>query len=67
MTNLPKTLPKELTAKQWRDKKGLFTKAVTDASGIGGALDKLERGWAAVPWTTVDPYRPRRLRRPPAM
>jgi len=55
MTALPENLPKELSAKQWRSNKGLFTKAVTDATGMGTALDKLGKAWAAVPWATVDP------------
>jgi len=55
MTSLPENLPKELSAKQWRSNKGLFTKAVTDATGMGVALDKLAKVWTAVPWATVDP------------
>jgi hypothetical protein len=55
MTGLPENLPKELSTKQWRANKGLFTKAVSDATGMGTALDKLAGAWTAVPWTTVDP------------
>src|SRR5947208_3635989 len=55
MTSLPEDLPKELSAKQWRTNKGPFTKAVSDATGMGTALDKLAKAWTAVPWITVDP------------
>jgi hypothetical protein len=55
MTNIPDNLPKELSAKQWRSNKGLFTKAVSDKTGMGTALDKLGLAWTAVPWKTVDP------------
>jgi uncharacterized protein YoxC len=55
MTSVPVNLPKELSAKQWRGNKGLFTKAVSDKTGMGAALDKLEKAWAAVPWKTVIP------------
>jgi hypothetical protein len=55
MTNVPVNLPKELSAKQWRGNKGLFTKAVSDKTGMGTALDKLEKAWATVPWKTVIP------------
>ena len=55
MTNVPVNLPKELSAKQWRGNKGLFTKAVSDKTGMGAALDKLEKAWAGVPWKTVIP------------
>src|SRR5437868_4544136 len=54
MTGIPENLPKVLSAKEWRSNKGLFTKAVTDATGMGTALDKLSKAWAAVPWSTVD-------------
>jgi hypothetical protein len=47
--------PKTLTAKEWRANKGLFTKTVSDASGMGKALDKLDTAWNAVPWNEVDP------------
>jgi hypothetical protein len=47
--------PKHLTGKAWRANKGLFTKAVTDATGLGKALDKLDERWNAVPWDEVDP------------
>src|SRR5947209_14773054 len=55
MTALPEKLPQQLIAKQWRGNKGLFTKAVSDATGMGASLDRLEKAWTAVPWTTVDP------------
>src|SRR4030095_5644934 len=32
-----------------------FTKAVSDKTGMGAALDKLEKVWATVPWKTVIP------------
>ncbi len=51
----PIKFPKPLTAKAWRDNKGLFTKMVSDASGVGKALDKLEEKWKLVPWAAVDP------------
>ena len=55
MTSVPAILPKELSAKQWRGNKGLFTKAVSDKTGMGTALDKLEKAWSTVPWKTVIP------------
>jgi len=47
--------PKTLTAKEWRANKGLFTKTVSEATGMGKALDKLDTAWNAVPWAEVDP------------
>jgi len=51
----PITRPKNLTAKAWRDNKGLFTKTVTDASGLGKALDTLDTDWAKVSWGEAEP------------
>ncbi len=46
--------PKYLTAKEWRANKGLFTKTVSDATGMGKALDKLDKEWNEVKWNEVD-------------
>ena len=49
------TRVKYLTAKDWKANKGLFTKTVTAATGMGKALETLDGLWTKVPWGDVEP------------
>src|SRR5262245_15386043 len=50
-------LPRNLTAREWRAKKGVMAKVAAEATGLGAALDRLQQVWNQVPWQTVDPAR----------
>src|SRR5262245_34223428 len=50
-------LPRNLTARAWRAKKGVMARVAAEATGRGAALDRLQHVWNQVPWQTVDPAR----------
>lgn len=56
--------PDTLTNRHWQKQKGIVAKVVKGETGIGAALDRLEKAFKAVEWGYFDPRDAEKMKKP---